>query len=83
MMNVDVNVKDALVHAQQLQDTQNDIINIAKSRSFTLLSVMQSTSLPDPRAQHTLAAADIATLDELSILPIESQVTNVHICVPS
>lgn len=47
MMNVDVDVKNAQVALEQLQNRKDDIIDVAESGGLTLLGVMQSTSPVD------------------------------------
>ena len=44
MMNIDINVKNSLVMFEQLQNGQNNIIHVTKTRGFRLFSVMQPTS---------------------------------------
>ena len=43
MMNVNVNVKHALVHPEELQNCEHNVVDVAKARGFCLFSVMKAT----------------------------------------
>lgn len=40
MMNVNVQIEYSWIHSQELQDTHNDIVNVAKPTCFCLFSMM-------------------------------------------
>lgn len=42
MVDIDVNVEDSRVMKEQLEDGKDDIVNIAKSRSFSLFSMVKA-----------------------------------------
>lgn len=41
VVDIDVNVEDSRVMKEQLEDGKDDIVNIAKSRSFSLFSMVK------------------------------------------
>ena len=43
MVNVDVDVENSRVVEEQLEDCENDIVDVAKPRSFRFLRVVEAT----------------------------------------
>jgi hypothetical protein len=47
VMNVDINVENTFVFLEQLQNSQDAIVNVAKARGFSFLGVMETSSPVD------------------------------------
>lgn len=53
VVDIDVNVEDTLVVAEEFYDRENDVVDIAETGSFSLFSVVETTCPVDRNVRFT------------------------------